>query len=235
MIGIIYKFTILARYRMDGHKPFYVGQHWERISVDNFILRKRSNYYGCGRIWNKFVKRIKQDYPNNWHKFIKREVLYASEMVNQKGLDVLEEYYIKKEKAHYSFGLGGTNVLWGTANKFGSGSPAKDPLVRKIIREKAKERMNRPEVKEHMRKLFSGDRFIGKNNPFYGKKHTIETKNKIREFRKSLPKKYNIGDKNALNSNWVWTEYKPGKFDWRAKDRKLSYSKSYKNHDSHNY
>lgn len=33
MIGIIYKFTILARYRMDGHKPFYVGQH---VGVNDF-------------------------------------------------------------------------------------------------------------------------------------------------------------------------------------------------------
>lgn len=52
-------------------------------------------------------------------------------MVNQKGLDVLEEYYIKKCKSHYSYKLGGCNVLWGTANKFGSGSPMKDPMVAK--------------------------------------------------------------------------------------------------------
>lgn len=30
MIGIIYKFTIIApNCRKDGHRPFYVGQHWE--------------------------------------------------------------------------------------------------------------------------------------------------------------------------------------------------------------
>lgn len=27
MVGIIYKFTIIAKYKYDGHKPFYVGQH----------------------------------------------------------------------------------------------------------------------------------------------------------------------------------------------------------------
>ena len=33
MIGIIYKFTIIAGYKIEGHKPYYVGQHWERNSL----------------------------------------------------------------------------------------------------------------------------------------------------------------------------------------------------------
>ena len=41
-IGIIYKFTIIAKYKFDGHKPFYVGQHWEIKSVEDFCLSKRS-------------------------------------------------------------------------------------------------------------------------------------------------------------------------------------------------
>ena len=28
MVGIIYKFTILVKYKFYGNKPFYVGQHW---------------------------------------------------------------------------------------------------------------------------------------------------------------------------------------------------------------
>ena len=94
MIGIIYKFTILALYRMDGHKPFYVGQH---VGVNDF-----NDYWGSGKIWNNFLDRLKKDYPKCWMKLIRREVLYIHECY-QKALDKLEEYYIKKEKAHYSY------------------------------------------------------------------------------------------------------------------------------------
>lgn len=113
MVGIIYKFTILAKYRMDGHKPFYVGQHWEFKDIEFFLSSNEYNYEGSGSIWNDFLGKLKKDYPKNWRKLVKREVLYVSEMVNQKGLDVLEEYYIKKCKAHYSYKLGGCNVRWG--------------------------------------------------------------------------------------------------------------------------
>ena len=113
MVGIIYKFTILARYKMDGHKPFYVGQHWEFNDIEFFLSSNKYNYEGSGSIWNDFLGKLKKDYPKNWRKLVKREVLYVSEMVNQKGLDVLEEYYIKKCKSHYSYKLGGCNVRWG--------------------------------------------------------------------------------------------------------------------------
>lgn len=160
MIGIIYKFTILARYKMDGHKPFYVGQH---VGVNDF-----NNYWGSGSIWNDFLDKLKKDYSKNWIKLVKREVLYKHNC-SQKALDKLEEYYIKKEKAHYSYHLGGCNVLWGTANKFGSGSPMKDPMVAKKVSRTAL--MN----KSH----------LGSNNAFYGKKHTSETKVKLSNIRKN--------------------------------------------------
>lgn len=38
MIGIIYKFTIIAKYKMDGHHPFYIGQHWCK-SKEDFLER----------------------------------------------------------------------------------------------------------------------------------------------------------------------------------------------------
>ena len=116
MCGIIYKFTIVAKYKFNGHKPFYVGQRWENKSIDKFLSRDCANYSGSGSIWTDFVNRLKQDYPHCWRKLIKREVLYASEMVNQKGLDILEEYYIKKYKSHYSYKQGGCNILWGGDN-----------------------------------------------------------------------------------------------------------------------
>ena len=37
-----------------------------------------------------------------------------------------------------------------------------------------------------------------------------------------------VGDAHP-NGKWIWTEYKPGKFDWRSLDRKLSYVDSCKN------
>ena len=55
MVGIIYKFTVLARYKMDGHKPFYIGQHWCK-SIDKFISGN-SDYYGSGTIWKHFLKK----------------------------------------------------------------------------------------------------------------------------------------------------------------------------------
>lgn len=124
MIGIIYKFTIIAKYKYDGHKPFYVGQH---VGEDNF-----DSYNGSGSIWEDFIKGLKRQYPIYWRKLVKREVLYKHEC-SQKTLDAMEAYYIKKCKSYYSYHLGGCNILWGTSNKFGSGSPSKDLLVRKKI------------------------------------------------------------------------------------------------------
>ena len=150
-VGIIYKFTIIAKYKFYGHKPFYVGQH---VGEDDF-----DSYDGSGKIWEDFIKGLKRQYPTCWRNLVKREVLYKHNC-SQKVLDAMEAYYIKKEKAHYSYHLGGCNILWGTANKFGSGSPAKDKIVRKKMRENHAD-------------------FNGKNNPFYGRHHTKETKLKI--------------------------------------------------------
>jgi len=51
---------------MDGYKPFYVGQRWERKSVDKFLSQNCSNYNGSGSIWNDFLGKLKKDYPKNW-------------------------------------------------------------------------------------------------------------------------------------------------------------------------
>lgn len=220
MVGLIYKMTITDYCKISGNVPFYVGQHW--CKSEEQFLRENYPYWGCGSIWQKYLKRLKKLLPKTWKEFVKREILCCVNSDNQKVLDKLEEYYIKKNKSLYSEGLGGCNVLPGTANGFGSGSPVKDPFVRKKISEKAKGRKF-PES----RKKFFHDMFSGEGNPFYGKRHTEETREKISEFRKSLPKKYKIGEMHPSIPNKVWTEYKPGKFDWRAKDRKLSYSKKF--------
>ena len=33
MIGIIYKFTIMSQVKFNGHRPFYIGQHWENNDI----------------------------------------------------------------------------------------------------------------------------------------------------------------------------------------------------------
>lgn len=141
MIGIIYKLTIRAKIKFDGHKPFYVGQHWCK-STEDFLCRSYP-YYGSGSIWNDLLSGLKRKNPNNWQYFVKREVLCTITNNSQKTLDKLEEFWIKREKAHYSYGLGGCNILWGTSNEFGSGSPAKDPNVRKKMSRSMQKRLKR--------------------------------------------------------------------------------------------
>lgn len=126
MAGIIYKFTILARYKMDGHKPFYVGQHWESKNIEFFTSSNEYNYEGSGKIWNNFLDKLKKDYPKNWRKLAKREVLYVHEC-SQKTLDAMEAYYIKKCKSHYSYKQGGCNIRWG-----GNGSLLDESTKRKL-------------------------------------------------------------------------------------------------------
>lgn len=116
MLGVIYKFTILTIGK------FYVGQHWGEIK----------NYWGSGSIWNDYLSSLKKKFPHCWQKLLKCEILYQGEC-NQKTLDKLEEIYIRREHSHYSEERGGCNVLRGTANEFGSGSPSKDELVKNKI------------------------------------------------------------------------------------------------------
>jgi hypothetical protein len=188
--GIIYKFTILSGHKFNGRNPYYVGQHWGSLD----------NYWGSGRIWDDFLKRLRKDYPTCWKKLIKKEILYEN-FCSQRVLDKLEECFIKKEKSHYSYGLGGCNVLWGTANQFGSGSPMKDPIVRKKCSESAilwniknpdkrKERerkrflkLHNTDYKQRISKTLSG-RYVGVLNPNYGNKWNEEQKKKQSDIMK---------------------------------------------------
>lgn len=54
---------------------------------------------------------------------------------------------------------------------------------------------------------------------------TEKTKKTTSEKKERQSKKYNVGDRHPEHSDWVYTEYKPGKFDWRkdksdAKEKK---------------
>lgn len=229
MIGIIYKFTIKAKYTKDGHKPFYIGQHWCR-SVDDFICRDYP-YYGSGAIWNDFLNRLKKDYPKKWRYFIKREVLCTVTNNSQKTLDRLEEFWIKREKSHYSFGIGGCNVLCGTANQFGSGSPAKDKIVRKKMSDAMQRRLKqgwRPKNSltlehhkkhsEFMKEYFKthqphnkGKKIPKEKHPMYGKHHSEESRRKMRENHANVSGKNNpmygvrlCGSKNpSFGKMWI--------------------------------
>ena len=175
MIGIIYKFTIIngSVKKTINAFPFYIGQHWENNSVEFFLSKKDSlNYCGSGKMWNRILLGLKKKYPNNWRNFIHREVLYAKEGISQKALDVLEEHFIKKYKSHYSFGLGGCNILWGTANKFGSGSPMKDPNIAKKVTEKIKGKKGakRSELGKRNMKIAAQKSWLGENRESRRKK-----------------------------------------------------------------
>lgn len=202
MIGIIYKFTIVCgKVRKRNKCPFYIGQHWEKISVENFIHKKGRCYYsGSGSNWDKYINELRSLYPKKWRDFIHREVLYAKEGVSQKALDILEEHYIKKYKAHYSYKLGGCNIIMGTANKFGAGSPMKDPNVAKRMSKSMIDFYKTERGKTFKKKLsemWSGDVISGDKNPNYGHRWTDDMKDKL---RKKMVGRYD-GDKNPNYGN----------------------------------
>lgn len=170
MIGIIYKFTILAKIKRDGHKPFYIGQHWCK-SKDDFLCRDYP-YYGSGHLWCKFLKKLRIEYPLKWKFFIKREILSVVVNDSQSTLDKLEEFWIKKEKAHYSNELGGCNILEGSPNG-GIFNPMKDP---EVARKNAELRKGQKRTLEQRKRMSMGRRgkCLGKNNPNYGRVWTKE-------------------------------------------------------------
>lgn len=197
MIGIIYKFTIKDKYTKDGHKPFYIGQHWCR-SVDDFLCRDYP-YYGSGKIWNSFLKRLKKDYPDKWRYFIKREILCIVTNNSQKTLDRLEEFWIKREKSHYSFEIGGCNVLWGASRKRGMLNPMKDPNVAKKVSLKLRNGSHHDVSGENNPNFGGGEKIKGERNPMKdpevakrnaelrkGKKRTPEQCKRISEGRKRI-------------------------------------------------
>lgn len=153
MSGIIYKFTIMSSLRYFGHKPFYVGQFMRDISKEQFLRNDCFVYDGSGKTWERFCKGLKRKFPACWRKLIKREVLFYSENCSQKALDRMEEYFIKHEKSHYSYEVGGCNILWGTANKFGSGSPMKDPKIAAKVTEQLIGRRGAKRSKEGKRNM----------------------------------------------------------------------------------
>lgn len=189
MIGIIYKFTIISIEKRESHKPFYIGQHWEKKSVEHF-LNRYTNYWGSGNIWLEYLNHLKKIRPNKWRYFIKREILYSKEGISQAALDALEKHFIKKYKAHYSNKVGGCNVLWGTANQFGSGNPMFDERIRKKVGDKIKGKCAGEKcfwygkhLSEETKRIISekAKKRLAEYNPHKGMKRSKETCEKIRQ------------------------------------------------------
>ena len=180
--GIIYKFTIVAKLKMDGQRPFYVGQHITTLNPEEFLSRDYY-YYGSGSIWGDFIEKLRELNPNNWRCFIKREILFASDKVTQRGLDAMEAYYIKREKSHYSYKQGGCNVLWSATE-----IPTKNPIIAKKLGDILRGRKLPIEVVEKVRKALTGRKlsFEVRNKirkAALGKKHSNETKLKLRNIK----------------------------------------------------
>lgn len=173
MIGIIYKFTIVAKYKMDGCKPFYVGQHSARFF---------EKYWGSGDIWNDFLNELKRDFPTCWKKFIKREILYQGEC-NQKALNKLEEIYIRREHALYSERRGGCNVLPGAAIE---NNPSHSERFRNLTRERMmgnkyfEGRKHNKKTRSLLSEKSKNQWEENSNSGFSGRKHSKETREKIR-------------------------------------------------------
>ena len=164
MIGIIYKFTIKIGYKFCGCKPFYIGQHWEKTSIENFKSYK-STYWGSGSIWNDFLNKIKSEHPNNWRFFIKREVLCTLNNENKVLLNKLEEFWIRKLKADWRNNIGGCNSISSvnTINHFFSKSS-------KERQKNAKKKLFSSSRGDIVRKKMSDNHYDcrGKKNPSYG-------------------------------------------------------------------
>lgn len=162
MVGIIYKFTILTNGR------FYVGQH-EDESVEQFLISKPSLYtcyWGSGSaIWAHVLKKHIDKYPSYWNKLVKREVLIVLHSYSPKSLNKMERYWIKKEKAHYSYNIGGCNFLWGEANGDDWVNAMKLPEIRAKVAAK-----NRISLK---------GKLSGYKHWNYGKKRPKEVREKI--------------------------------------------------------
>lgn len=132
MYGIIYKTTNLVNGKI------YVGQHiCETDEFDGYLgsgvkLRAAIRYYG----------------PENF----KRETLRVCD--TQLQLDAWEMLYIKKlRSADKRIGY---NILPGSANKFGSGNPAKLPEIRRKMSLAAKQRLSSPEARAAIKRRMTG-------------------------------------------------------------------------------
>ena len=147
----------------------YIGQH----KVDSLL--SDDGYLGSG----KLIKRAIEKYGSS--KFKKEYITFA---MSQSEANVLEIFYIAKEKPIYNIQPGGQCVVW---------AGGENPFKGKHHTEKAKEQ-NR---QKHLG-LYEGNK-----NPFYGKTHSEESKKKISESKKGKTQKFSENHKEALRKKMI--------------------------------
>ena len=178
MQGIIYKTTNLVNGRI------YIGQHW--CDTDEF-----DGYLGSGvSLTNENKRYVRKNF--------KRETLRVCD--TQLQLDAWEMLYIKKfDSANKKIGY---NILPGSANKFGSGSPMLIPEVAakvsrslkdiqgssgsdERIHQKRQMTLDNTDYKKRISQTLKG-RYAGEKNPNYGNYWTPEQKAQCRREQSEL-------------------------------------------------
>jgi hypothetical protein len=153
-------------------------------------------YIGSGKIWLRTIKKygytIKDVQTYVIHetydaKDLRDTGLYYSKLFNvvnnSNWANIIEE-----------IGTGGATR---TGKIFGENNPTKNPTVAKKISDSLKGILKTEEHKKALRgkrdrmkgqnNPMYGNGMKGENNPMYGKKHSQETKNKIREIKNNMP------------------------------------------------
>lgn len=207
----IYKTTNLV------NNKIYIGQCTKS-------LEKTENYLGSGTA-------IKQAIMKFGKENFKKEIL-IKDVSTQEELDSLEEFFITTFKSNER--EIGYNILKGSSNNFGSGSPMKIESVRKkvskslrirfIINPLLRNECNKRRLKwwsenDSRRKQYSdfGKTLIGEKNPNFGKKWTDEMKKSLSE--KIKAKNYN-GENNP-NFGKKWDDEKKKLLSIKQKENML--------------
>ena len=129
-------------------------------------------YFGSGVICSRALKKFGKEN-------CKKEILRECE--TQKQLDFFEAYYIKKfNSTNKEIGY---NILPGTANKFGSGSPMliNEVRIRAILKIRSFHRSYKGFKNSIKHSKFLKGRFVGENNPNFGNYWNEEQKDKMRQ------------------------------------------------------
>lgn len=183
----IYKTTCLVNGKI------YIGQTIKKLC-------KSSRYLGSGV---RLCLAIKKYGKHNFTKEILKE-----NIPNQRLLDAWEQVYIKKYNSTNP--IIGYNLLKGAPNAYLGLNLPTDEVKRKLSAIRKEFIKNNPEewdrLKENMLKGSAKFKkseecrllFLGENNPFFGKKHTEEVKQRHSDFMKGH--KYNVGSKRSEES-----------------------------------